>query len=940
MITVFNQIGHVIMEPQRQRPGTVFPGYNGPALRRAMRSSRGRAKSCLHVSKCGKGAGFFELLAAVAGQLLQDSSKEEEHSLKNKSECDVPMNQGCLCSKESVAKCNEVPTFRADQAVEKTECGILPMLCTSHQTPLVNDRKVDTGFEVQKKVEQNDVPQTNTLLCKPVATKLSERQLLGSLDDNYLVGGAHVLQGECTTEWEGDSREHVQPVAIVDDDGLSAKSDNESGTVVEYKEKSVMQRQAVERVDAISNPGKQEPCRVNQVAHEYSLKDTKQPEFRMLSEDVLSNEMMTEQGGDFEEECSALKGLDDESNDAIEVVRGVQFLEELGTKKSLSQLEHRVKCKNSRNFSSDLHFDKVEEGTLPRQFQSFDKHPKFLIKMEDKLADTPSIASPGIRAQAQRIFNFENKNPGLCSVEPGQNLNCKRETSEEILSGCVTHKFKSQKNARLRGKNVHDEVNWHRTAGCCSKRKHVEMESTAVTGGKFQGQFLYGENSYTRQRSNKVCKSRQKRIGSEEDRVSTYSLDQNDMKYHHCADGEPPAAAAKLRRAKAASVASSAIGRGAFCKFPAVKSSEAHVKVSIKSFTVPELLVDLPESATVANLKKAVMDAAMNVLGGGLRVRVLLQGKKVTDEGATLVQLGISRTGKPESLGFMLEPTTTSTSSSNLEDPLLVLSHAASQPSPRCAAFQHYGVVDGENCWPPTKKWHTDTKGDSDVTVTANTLPSDENIFADTKLTARRTGAGDESLKACNDRELKVAPNERVPFSLHSTKVANIGAMVPMRGQTDPISWPKHESDSASTISEVNPLSDHGAGAIILHPSMAGESSQEMAMVPMKQNSPLEVGKRRIRRPFSVAEVEALVLAVEKLGTGRWRDVKIMAFDQAKHRTYVDLKDKWKTLVHTAQIAPHQRRGEPVPQELLERVIQANSYWTAQQANQQAELNS
>ncbi|KAG6605529.1 Telomere repeat-binding protein 5, partial [Cucurbita argyrosperma subsp. sororia] len=59
-----------------------------------------------------------------------------------------------------------------------------------------------------------------------------------------------------------------------------------------------------------------------------------------------------------------------------------------------------------------------------------------------------------------------------------------------------------------------------------------------------------------------------------------------------------------------------------------------------------------------------------------------------------------------------------------------------------------------------------------------------------------------------------------------------------------------------------------------------------------------------MRRPFSVAEVEALVHAVETLGPGRWRDVKLRAFDNVKHRTYVDLKDKWKTLVHTAKISP------------------------------------
>lgn len=150
------------------------------------------------------------------------------------------------------------------------------------------------------------------------------------------------------------------------------------------------------------------------------------------------------------------------------------------------------------------------------------------------------------------------------------------------------------------------------------------------------------------------------------------------------------------------------------------------VKLSIKSFTVPELFVDLPETASVGSLKvrggsggnlmvgevvaewdriedgtwcewsdggcvvrcggvqRAVMDAAMNLLGGGLRVRVLMQGKKVPDEGATLSQIGISREAKAESVGFMLEPSPVVTSSCGTgEDPLLVLSRAANQPAPR-----------------------------------------------------------------------------------------------------------------------------------------------------------------------------------------------------------------------------------------------------------------
>ncbi|XP_066343068.1 telomere-binding protein 1-like [Miscanthus floridulus] len=101
-----------------------------------------------------------------------------------------------------------------------------------------------------------------------------------------------------------------------------------------------------------------------------------------------------------------------------------------------------------------------------------------------------------------------------------------------------------------------------------------------------------------------------------------------------------------------------------------------------------------------------------------------------------------------------------------------------------------------------------------------------------------------------------------------------------------------------------------------------------LAIVPLCKSKQSEIGQRRIRRPFTVGEVEALVGAVEQLGTGRWRAVKTLAFDNIEHRTYVDLKDKWKTLVHTASISPQQRRGQPVPQELLDRVLAAQAYWS------------
>ncbi|XP_022973294.1 telomere repeat-binding protein 4-like isoform X1 [Cucurbita maxima] len=120
--------------------------------------------------------------------------------------------------------------------------------------------------------------------------------------------------------------------------------------------------------------------------------------------------------------------------------------------------------------------------------------------------------------------------------------------------------------------------------------------------------------------------------------------------------------------------------------------------------------------------------------------------------------------------------------------------------------------------------------------------------------------------------------------------------------------------------------------ALVPVPDMTMEA---LAVVPLNPKSKRsEAVQRRTRRPFSVSEVEALVQAIEELGTGRWRDVKFRAFENADHRTYVDLKDKWKTLVHTAKISPQQRRGEPVPQELLDRVLAAHAYWSQHQAKQ------
>ncbi|XP_056165285.1 telomere repeat-binding protein 5-like isoform X2 [Syzygium oleosum] len=94
------------------------------------------------------------------------------------------------------------------------------------------------------------------------------------------------------------------------------------------------------------------------------------------------------------------------------------------------------------------------------------------------------------------------------------------------------------------------------------------------------------------------------------------------------------------------------------------QSTDSHVKLRIESFTVPELFIEIPETATIGSLKRAVMEAVSGVLGSELRVGVLLQGKKVGDDSKTLLQTGISHDNQLNSLGFALEPDPSHTSAS------------------------------------------------------------------------------------------------------------------------------------------------------------------------------------------------------------------------------------------------------------------------------------
>ncbi|XP_061363721.1 telomere repeat-binding protein 4 [Gastrolobium bilobum] len=280
-------------------------------------------------------------------------------------------------------------------------------------------------------------------------------------------------------------------------------------------------------------------------------------------------------------------------------------------------------------------------------------------------------------------------------------------------------------------------------------------------------------------------------------------------------------------------------------------SKDSRVKFSIKSFKIPELYLEVPETATVGSLKRTVMEAVMAILGGEVHVGVLIQGKKVRDDNRTLLQTGISCKENLDKLGFALEP-------------------SSFQASPAVCV------------------------GDPSQCETSQLTRSLGNPVLD-------SGISD----ALQDSSL----------------LTNTGNLVKIN----------HESTSSPTDTIADKLTPDSRALV----TVPDRSTDTLAAVPVNQKTKRsELVQRRMRRPFSVSEVEALVQAVEELGTGRWRDVKLRAFENADHRTYVDLKDKWKTLVHTAKISPQQRRGEPVPQELLDRVLAAHAYWSFHQAKQ------
>lgn len=96
------------------------------------------------------------------------------------------------------------------------------------------------------------------------------------------------------------------------------------------------------------------------------------------------------------------------------------------------------------------------------------------------------------------------------------------------------------------------------------------------------------------------------------------------------------------------------------------------------------MIAEKPGGMQIFFLQRTVVEAVSSILGGGLQIGVLLQGKKVRDDDKTLLQTGIVCDDKLETLGFMLEPNPAHAPSLCPEDhPHLLQPRDATQPPTR-----------------------------------------------------------------------------------------------------------------------------------------------------------------------------------------------------------------------------------------------------------------
>ncbi|KAL7201686.1 hypothetical protein ACSBR1_033396 [Camellia fascicularis] len=279
---------------------------------------------------------------------------------------------------------------------------------------------------------------------------------------------------------------------------------------------------------------------------------------------------------------------------------------------------------------------------------------------------------------------------------------------------------------------------------------------------------------------------------------------------------------------------------------PGSSLSMTFVKLRIKSFTVPEFFVEIPETATMSILMEKVMEKATAIVGGA-HVGVL-QGERIRDENETLSATDISNENR---LDVILEP-------------------IPSQAPHSCPLQLPCDISQPLTRYSPNPVVVHQVQGTSDTSPDPLLCNLDNDIQGDHDLVESQTN----KLIGKNTTSMEV-------IAFPATSVEQLD------------------------VSSVHQKSDSSKNA-----------------------------QRRKSEVFSKSEVEALVQAVEELGTGRWTKIREQAFGNASKRTHTDLKDKWRSLVRTAKRPVNKRRGVVLPQELLDRVLAVETHNSLQQAIQ------
>ncbi|KAL7173377.1 hypothetical protein ACSBR2_032778 [Camellia fascicularis] len=279
---------------------------------------------------------------------------------------------------------------------------------------------------------------------------------------------------------------------------------------------------------------------------------------------------------------------------------------------------------------------------------------------------------------------------------------------------------------------------------------------------------------------------------------------------------------------------------------PGSSLSMTFVKLRIKSFTVPEFFVEIPETATMSILMEKVMEKTTAIVGGA-HVGVL-QGEKIRDENETLSATDISNENR---LDVILEP-------------------IPSQAPHSCPLQLPCDISQPLTRYSPNPVVVHQVQGTSDTSPDLLLCNLDNDIQGDHDLVESQM-------------------NKLIGKNTTSMEV---------------IAFPPTSVEQLD-VSSVHQKSDSSKNA-----------------------------QRRKSEVFSKSEVEALVQAVEELGTGRWTKIREQAFGNASKRTHTDLKDKWRSLVRTAKRPVNKRRGVVLPQELLDRVLAVETYNSLQQAIQ------